>query len=138
MKSWLQDNDIETYSKYNEGKSVVSETFIRTKITKFDDVVNKYNNAYHSSIKTKPVDGKSSKYIDFGIENSDPKLDPKFEVGDQVRISKCKNVFAKDYTPNWFEEVFVIKKSENVVPWTCVIEHLNGEQIANVLRKIIV
>ena len=59
----------------------------------------------------------------FGIENSDP-------------ISKCKNVFAKDYTPNWFEEVFVIKKSENVVPWTCVIEHLNGEQIANVLRKI--
>ena len=72
----------------------------------------------------------------FGIENSDPKLDPKFEVGDQVRISKCKNFFAKDYTPNWFEEVFVIKKSENVVPWTCVIEHLNGEQIANVLRKI--
>ena len=82
MKSWLQDNDIETYSKYNEGKSVVSERFIRTEITKFDDVVNKYNNAYHSSIKTKPVDGKSSKYIDFGIENSDPKLDPKFEVGD--------------------------------------------------------
>ena len=56
----------------------------------------------------KPVDVKSSTYIDFGIENNEK--DPKFQVGDQVRISKYKNIFAKGYTTNWSEEIFVIKK----------------------------
>ena len=55
--------------------------------------------------------------------------DPKLKVGDHVRISKYKNIFAKGYTPNWFEEVFVIKKVENTVPWTYVIDDLNGEEI---------
>ena len=56
----------------------------------------------------KPVDVKSSTYIDFGIENNEK--DPKFQVGDQVRISKYKSIFAKGYTTNWSEEIFVIKK----------------------------
>ena len=56
----------------------------------------------------KPVDVKSSTYIDFGIENNEK--DPKFQVGDQVRISKYKNIFAKCYTTNWSKETFVIKK----------------------------
>ena len=56
----------------------------------------------------KPVDVKSSTYIDFGIENNEK--NPKFQVGDQVRISKYKNIFAEDYTTNWSEEIFVIKK----------------------------
>ena len=54
---------------------------------------------------------------------------PKFEVGDNVRISKHKNVFAKGYTPNWSEEVFVIKKVKNALPWTYVMSDLNGEEI---------
>ena len=55
--------------------------------------------------------------------------DPKFKVGDNVRISKCKNIFAKGYTPNWSEEVFVVNKVQNTVPWTYLINDLNGEEI---------
>ena len=55
--------------------------------------------------------------------------DPKFKVGDHVRTSKYKNIFAKGYTTNWPEDVFVIKKVENTVPWTFVINDLNGEEI---------
>ena len=58
------------------------------------------------------------------------KKDPKFKVGDHVRISKYKNIFAKGYTPNWSEEVFVINKIKNAVPWTYVINDLNGKKIA--------
>ena len=54
---------------------------------------------------------------------------PKFKVGDHVRNSKYKNIFAKGYTPNWSEEVFVIKKVQNTVPWTYVINDLTGDEI---------
>ena len=57
------------------------------------------------------------------------KKNPKFKVGDYVRISKYKNIFAKGYSPNWSEEIFVIKKIKNTVPWTYVINDLNGEEI---------
>ena len=57
------------------------------------------------------------------------KTDPEFEIGDQVRISIYKNIFAKGYTQNWSEEVFVIKKDKNTVLWTYVIEDLNSEEI---------
>ena len=70
MKSGLQDNDIEMYLTHNEGKSVIVERFIteRLHIDKLDDIVDKYNNTYHSTNKTKPVDVKSNKYIDFNVE----------------------------------------------------------------------
>ena len=55
--------------------------------------------------------------------------DPKFKICDILRISKYKNIFAKAYNPNWSEEVFVIKKVKNTVPWTYVISDLNGEEI---------
>ena len=55
--------------------------------------------------------------------------DPKFKVGDSVRISKYRNIFAKGYTPNWSVQVFVISKIKNTVPWTYVISELNGEEI---------
>ena len=71
---------------------------------------------HHRTIKMKPVDVKDNTYIDFGKEVNDK--DPKFEVGDYVRISKYKNIFSKGYTPNWSEEAFVISKIENTVPWT--------------------
>ena len=126
------------YSIHNEGKSVVAERFIRTLkymtsisknvyIDKLDDTVNEYNNTYHRTIKMTPVDVKDNTYIDFKKEVNDK--DPKFKVGDHVRISKYKNIFAKGYTPNWSEEVFVIKKVKNTVPWTYVINDLNAEEI---------
>ena len=114
------------YSTHNEGKSVVAERFIRTLkskiykymtsisknvnvyIDKLDNIVDEYNNTYHTTIKMKPIDVKDNTYINTSKEIN---KDPKFKVGDRVRISKYKNIFAKEYMPNWSEEVFVIKKS---------------------------
>ena len=75
-----------------------------------NDIVNEYNNTYHRTIKMKPIDVKSDSFAEYN-EKSNGK-DPKFEVGDHVRISKYKNIFAKGYTPNWSEEIFVVKKSK--------------------------
>ena len=118
------------YSTHNEGKSVVAERLVRTiknkiykdmtsisknvYIEKLDDIVHKYNNTKHRTIKMKPIDVKDNTYIDFGKEVN--YNDPKFKVGNHVRISKYKNIFAKCYTPNWSEEIFVIKKIKNTVP----------------------
>ena len=96
-------------------------------IDKLDDVVDEYNNTYHRTVKMKPVDIKDNTYIDFEKEVNDK--DPKFKVGDQVRISKYKNIFAKRYASNCSEEVFVISKIKNTVPWTYVINDLNGGEI---------
>ena len=75
----------------------------------------------------KPIDVKDNTHIDFKKEVND--RDPKFKVVDHVRISKYKNIFTKEYTPNWSEEVFVISEIEHTVPWTYVINDLNGEEI---------
>ena len=131
------------YSTHNDGKSVVAERFIRTLkskiykymtsisknvyIDKLDDIVDKYNNTYHTAIKMKPADIKDNTYIN--AEKEINNKDPKFKVGDRVRISKYKTIFAKGYMPNWSEEVFVIKKVKNTVPWTYVINDLNDEEI---------
>ena len=77
-------------------------------IDKLDDIVNKCNNTYHKTIKIKPIDINPSMYIDFNEENN--KKSAKSKVGDNVRITKYKNIFAKDYIPNWSEEDFLIKK----------------------------
>ena len=89
--------------------------------------MDEYNNTYHTTIKMKPIDVKDNAYINTDKEINNK--DPKFKVGDRVRISKCKNIFAKEYTPNWSQEVFVIKKIKNTVLWTYVINDLNGEEI---------
>ena len=70
---------------------------------------------------------KDNTYIDFWKEVNDK--DPKFKIGDHLRISKDKNIFVKGYMPNWSEEVFIISKITNTVPWTYVIHDLNGEEI---------
>ena len=75
----------------------------------------------------KPIDVKDNTQIDFGKEVNDN--NPKFKVGDHVRISKYKNIFAKGYTQNWSEEVFVIKRIKNTVPWIYAIDDLNSEEI---------
>ena len=99
-------------------------------IDKLDNIVHKYNNKKHRTIKMKPTDVKGNTYIDFGKEVKDN--DPKFKVGDHMRISKYKKNFAKGYTPNWSEEIFVIKKIKNIVPWTYVINDLNVEEITGI------
>ena len=142
FKKWLSDNDIIMYSTYNEGKSVVAERFIRTSKNKLykhmtatgkniyydvlDDAVNKYNNTKHSTIKLKPIDVKNNKkvYIDEHNEK-----DSRFKVGDRVRISKLKNIFAKGYTPNWSKEIFIVNKINDTVPYTYDIKDLNDEEI---------
>ena len=131
------------YSTHNEGKSVVAERFIRTLkskiykymtsisknvyIDKLDDIADEYNNTYHTTIKMKHIDVKDNTYINADKETNNK--DPKFKVGDHVRISKYKNIFAKGYMPNWSKEVFVIKKVKNTVLWTYVINDLNVEEI---------
>ena len=149
FKEWLQNNDIAIYSTHNKGKCIVAERFIRTLknkvykhmtsisknvyIDKLDVIVNEYNNTNHRTIKIKPTDFKDNTYINIGKEVNDN--DPKFKVGDHVRISKYKNIFAKDYTPNWSEEIFVIKDIKNTVPWTYVINDLNGEGVIGTFYK---
>ena len=96
-------------------------------IDKLDDIVNEYDNIYHRTITMKSIDVKNNTYIYFGKEVNDSY--PKFKVGDHIRISKYKNIFAKGYTPNWSEEVFVIIEVRNTVPWTYVINDINGEEI---------
>ena len=93
-----------------------------------DDVVNKYNYTVHRTIKMKTTDVTSDSYAEYN-EDSNEK-NPKFKVGDRVRISKYKNIFAKGYSQNWSEEVFIISKIKNTVSWTYVISDLNGEPIA--------
>ena len=131
------------YSTHNEGKSVVTERFIRTLKNKIynhmtaisknvyfdvlDDILGEYNNTSHKTGKIKPIDVADDSFAEYN-EKSNEK-DPKFKVGDHVRISKFKNVFVKGYTPNWSEEIFIIKKIKNTVPWTYVISDLNGEEI---------
>ena len=83
-------------------------------IDKLNDIVNEYNHKSHRTIKMKPADVKDNAYIDFSKEVNDKDL--KFKFGDHVRISKYKNIFAKEYTPNWSEEVFVIKEVKHTVP----------------------
>ena len=80
-------------------------------IDKLDDIVNEYYNTYHITIKMKPVDVEDNTFIDSMVFCSNDR-DPKFKNGDHVRISKYKNIFAKEYMPNWSEEVFVIKKNK--------------------------
>ena len=119
FKKWLSDNDIIMYSTFNEGKSRAAERFIRTLKNKLykhmmatgknvyydvlDDIVTEYNNTKHNTIKMKPIDVGDNKrvYIDEHNEK-----DSRFKVGDRVRISKLKNIFAKGYTPNWSTEIF--------------------------------
>ena len=130
FKTFLRINDIKMYLTHNEGKSVVAERFIRTLKNKIfrhitaasknvyfdvlDDIIKKYNNTVHRTIKMKPIDVTSDSYFEYN-ENSNEK-DPKFKVGYQVKTWKYKNTFAKGYTPNWSEEIFVVSKIKDTDP----------------------
>ena len=91
-------------------------------------MVNKYNNTVHRTIKMKPIYVTFDSYAEYN-EDSNEK-DSKFKIDDRVRISKYKNIFTKGYTQNWSQEVFIISKIKNTIPWTYAIIDLNGEAIA--------
>ena len=130
------------YSTYNEGKSVVAERFIRTLKNKLykhmtatgknvyydvlDDRVNEYNNTKHNTIKMKPKDVGNNKrvYIDTHNEKRS-----RFKVGDRVRTSKFKNIFAKGCTPDWSREISIVNKINGTIPYTYNIKGLNDEEI---------
>ena len=149
FKKWLKDNDIEMHSIHNEGKSVVGERFIRTLknkiykcmtaiskivyIDKLDDIVNEYNNTYQRTIKMKPVDVTDNTYVDFDKKVNNK--DPKFKVGDYVRISKYKNIFAKEYMPNWSKEVFVVSKIKNKFHGRILLMTLMVKKLLKVIMK---
>ena len=89
-----------------------------------DDIVDKYNKTVHRTIKIKPIEVTNDYYAEYNEDLSNKK-NLKFKVGDNVKISKYKNIFAKGYTPNWSVEVFVINKIKNTVPWTYAVSDLN-------------
>ena len=91
-----------------------------------DDIVKKYNNTVQNSIKMRPKGVADDSFAEYSKETNEK--GPKFKVGDNVRISKYKNIFAKGYMPNWSEEVFVVNKVQNTVPWTYLINDFNGEE----------
>ena len=142
FKKWLSDNDIIMYATFNEGKSVVAERFIRTLKNKLykhmtatgknvyydvlDDIVNEYNNTKHSTVKMKPMDVKDNKIVYIAEHNE---KDSRFKVGDRVRISKFKNIFATGYAPNWSREIYIVNKINDTVPYTYNIKDLNDEEI---------
>ena len=92
-----------------------------------DYIFDRYNNTVHRTIKIKPIDVTGDSYADYNEDFN--KKYPKFNISDHLRISTYKNVFAKGYTPNWSEEVFVVTKIKNTVSWTYVFSDLNGEEI---------
>ena len=137
-------NKIEMYSTYNEGKSVIAEKFIRTLKNKIfhhmtavsknvyfdvlDNILNKFNNTVCRTIKMKPIDVTFDSYAEYN-ENANV-IQPKFKVGYHVRTSKHKIVFAKGYTQNWSDDVFVVSKINDTFPWIYKISDLNSEKIA--------
>ena len=137
-------NKIEMYSTYNERKSVIAEKFIRTLKNKIfhhmtavsknvyfdvlDNILNKFNNTVCRTIKMKPIDVTFDSYAEYN-ENSNV-IQPKFKVGYHVRTSKHKIVFAKGYTQNWSDDVFVVSKINDTFPWIYKISDLNSEEIA--------
>ena len=98
-----------------------------------DCTFNKYNNnTYHSTIKMKPVDVKPNIYTNSSKEIN--AKDSKFKIGDIVRISKYKKIFAKSYVPNW-SKVFDITKIKNAVPWIYAVSDLKDEEISGTFCK---
>ena len=139
------------YSTHNKEKFVVAEIFIRTLknkiykymasipkneyIGKFNDIINKYNDTYNSTIKMKPVDLKSSTYIKTNKEINDK--DPRFKIGDIVRISKHKNIFVKGNVLNWSEEVFgLLKKLKTLYSRYMLVVILKTKKLLECLTRM--
>ena len=130
MSEWLENNDIFIFLTYNEGKSVITERFVKTlkaKIYKkttandsktylsyLNKMIDQYNNTYHHSINKRPINADYSALTEPNETNSKV---PKFKVNDEVRIAKYKNIFIKGYTENWSREIFIIDSVLKTNPW---------------------
>ena len=130
MSEWLENNDIFIFLTNNEGKSVITERFIKTlkaKIYKkttandsktylsyLNKMIDQYNNTYHHSINKKPINADYSALTEPNETNSKV---PKFKVNDEVRIAKYKNIFIKGYTENWSRGIFIIDSVLKTNPW---------------------
>ena len=139
----MQNNNIEMHSTYNEGKTVVAERFIRTSknkiykyitsiskkvyIDKLDDIVINTTKHIIEQLNWNQFMWNQTQYNNSSKEINNKH--PKFKIGDHVGTSKYKNIFTKGYVPNWSEEVFVITKDENTVPWSYVTSDLRGEKL---------
>ena len=96
-----------------------------------EDIVDKYNNTYHQTIKIKPIDIKSSSYTEYNVDFSGK--DSKFKIKNRIRVSKYKSTFSKRYSCNWSEKVFIIRKH---LPWTYIIIDLNSKEIVRTFIKM--
>ena len=103
-------------------------------IDRLADIVDKFNNTYHRINKMKAIDVNSSTYLDFEVESNDK--DRKFEVGDHVRTSKYKNIFANGYTPNCKKKFVWLQKIKIMVSWKAIIENINGKEISGAFRIV--
>ena len=149
MKKLLGEENVILYSTHNELKSCVVERWNRTIKTdmwkyftanytrKYIDIlpalVEKYNNSYHRSIKCTPIEAmkreNTANVFKALYEEEKPTVPPKFKVGDRVRITKKKNIFAKGFTPNWKDEIFIITKIKPTKPTTYIIKDERGEEL---------
>ena len=151
FKELLEENNIEWFSTKSEKKAAIVERFnltLKTRMWKYftaketnkwidvlDDFVNDYNNSFHSSIAMKPVDARKEEnegtvwYNLYGVHLITTFGEPKYKVGDSVRISKYKSVFAKGYLPSFTEEIFKIKQIIFTQPIVYKLEDYQNEDI---------
>jgi hypothetical protein len=149
FKKWMHENNITMYHTYSNGKAVIVERFNRTMktwmwtlftenddhkwIDLLKDLIKRYNNTFHHTIKMTPTQASKDKNYNKVYENTfqnfppENKSKPKFNVGDYVRISLVKNKFEKGYTHNWSKEIFEIVEVKNTVPYTYRIQDSNNE-----------
>ena len=158
MTAWLKAENITRYSTHGEHKSVIAERFnrklkermwrrftadnTRNWIDMLDDLVSKYNNSYHNTIRMRPVyaskkeneiDVWENLFIDSEIHDETSKNLPsnnkKFKIGDTVRISRIKGIFEHGFLPNWTEQVYKIESINNSTPVTYISKDLQDEII---------
>ena len=109
------------------------QLFLSCDFDVLENIVNKYTNTVHRTIKMKPIDFTSDSYAEYNEDSNVTK--PKFKAGDHVWISKYKNIFSKGYTQNWSEEDFIISKNKNTVPWTYMVSDLNDGKIVGCFNE---
>ena len=138
------------YSTYNEGKSLITESFIRTVKSKIykgttandsksclgylNKLVDHYNSTYCRSI------GKKTINADYSVLTEKVETNPKackLKISDTVRTTKYKNIFSKGYTENWSKEIFIIESLLKTNPWTYKIKDLNGEKLIGLFYILI-
>ena len=149
LRRVLQANNIELYSTYNEPKATIAERFIRTLRKKIESnyiltqttvwydilpqLIHEYNTTFHHTIKTTPEKASQPENYRTVYHNLYAKkgasVEPKYVIGDKVRISVNKRIFEKGANANWSEEIFEISKIQSTRPITYRLKDLSGEEI---------